>query len=171
MYSKACLHAYGSSSVIRACVVSHSCMCGACSDLLAQLKQTGVDGDIAGIFLKYAHFLRMYTQYVSSYDKCLQCLQRLNDNKKFQAFLVRLRDFPTRVRSEGTTHCALASQKARQDNPAFGGLGLTSYLIMPVQRVPRYEMLLKEILRSTADEAEDAPRYAAGPSYLAYAVP
>ena len=35
-------------------------------------------------------------------------------------------------------------------NSRCSGLSLASYLIEPVQRVPRYEMLLKELLKNTA---------------------
>ena len=52
---------------------------------------------------------------------------------------------------------ALRSSKALVDgflsqaeaSPRCQGLSLSSYLIEPVQRVPRYEMLLKELLKNT----------------------
>jgi hypothetical protein len=68
-------------------------------------------------------FLKMYTQYLNGYPRSLQCINDNRNNKKFQAFL-----------AEKRKAC---------------GLDLMSYLIMPVQRIPRYELLLREMKRLT----------------------
>lgn len=38
---------------------------------------------------------------------------------------------------------------------SFGGLPLTAYLIMPIQRIPRYRMLLEVLVSSTPEEHPD----------------
>lgn len=62
------------------------------------------------------HFLKMYSTYVSSFDDCLRKITKLRASKKFASF-----EQSARVRA----------------GDGKGGLDLQSYLIMPVQRVPR----------------------------------
>ena len=38
---------------------------------------------------------------------------------------------------------------------SFGGLPLNAYLIMPIQRIPRYRMLLEVLVGSTPEEHSD----------------
>ena len=64
---------------------------------------------------------KLYTAYVNNYDTAAAlCEQLQSSNQKFRAF------------------CQQADK-----NPRCKGLSLLSYLIMPVQRLPRYSMLLK----------------------------
>ena len=41
------------------------------------------------------------------------------------------------------------------ESPEAKGLFLISYLIMPVQRVPRYIMLLEDLLKHTPEDHSD----------------
>eukprot|EP00475_Leptophrys_vorax_P039926 TRINITY_DN7314_c0_g1_i2.p1 TRINITY_DN7314_c0_g1~~TRINITY_DN7314_c0_g1_i2.p1 ORF type:complete len:548 (-),score=137.87 TRINITY_DN7314_c0_g1_i2:28-1638(-) len=88
-------------------------------------------GNVGGIFFKYADFLKMYSEYLKNYDNALVILQGLKNNKKFQSFLQERRKDPV---------CKLP---------------LTSYLIMPIQRVPRYELLLRELVKKTPKESDE----------------
>ena len=63
---------------------------------------------------------------MNNYELSLAALTSLQDNKKFQRFL---RD----TKAKG----------------AAGGMDLMALLIQPVQRIPRYELLLKELQRHT----------------------
>ena len=69
-------------------------------------------------------FLKVYGQYSANYAKNLQLLQETLNEKKspFKTFL------------EGV--------------PKFAG-GLEAYLIQPVQRIPRYRLLLEDLLKHT----------------------
>jgi hypothetical protein len=96
---------------------------------VAELKDK--KGNVADIFYKYADFLKMYSEYLRNYDNALVILQGLKTNKKFQAFL----------------------QEKRKD--AECKLPLTSYLIMPIQRVPRYELLLRELVKKTPSDSSE----------------
>ena len=42
-----------------------------------------------------------------------------------------------------------------QQSPRCAGQSLQSLLIMPVQRVPRYELLLRELIKQTDDDHVD----------------
>lgn len=83
--------------------------------------------NIPKIFIKYAVYFKLYTHYLNGYDKCLQALDDLRSHKKFSVFM-------------GEVSVNFRNQ---------GKLDLMSYLIMPVQRVPRYVMLLRELKKHT----------------------
>jgi hypothetical protein len=70
------------------------------------------------VFLKLAPFLQMYIEYVNGFDGALATLSRVKSYAKLQGFL--------------------AAQSL-----VLGGLDLTALLIAPVQRIPRYALLIK----------------------------
>lgn len=74
--------------------------------------------------LRYADFLKLYTQYLKSYEGSITTLNALRNNAALQSFL-----------------------QTQQKLPECRGQDLASFLIMPVQRVPRYEILLSEIIK------------------------
>lgn len=54
-----------------------------------------------------------------------------------------------------TARCEPSVQKLldkNQGDPACKGLNIESYCIMPIQRIPRYEMLIKEVVKHTDKE-------------------
>ncbi|PRP78452.1 hypothetical protein PROFUN_13685 [Planoprotostelium fungivorum] len=74
-----------------------------------------------------------YSQYVVNYNKSIATVKNLiSTNPAFQTFV----------------------EDCMKD-PRGNDLHLTDYLIMPVQRLPRYEMLLADLLRNTPQTAED----------------
>lgn len=97
---------------------------------VAQWKPTKqVIGDL---FFAFAPHFKQYSSYVCAYDVSSALLVKLADNSKFQAFLVE----------------AAA-------NPKLGGQTLQSLLITPIQRIPRYNLLLQELLKHTPTTHED----------------
>jgi RhoGEF domain len=80
----------------------------------------------------------MYTTYVNAYDRSCDTIDSLHDNETFQQFL----------------------RKQRKDK-ACQGNKLVSFLIMPVQRIPLYELMLRKLLRLCERNA-DYERAAAG---------
>eukprot|EP00466_Bigelowiella_natans_P002366 jgi/Bigna1/82802/fgenesh1_pg.97_\ len=84
---------------------------------------------IGGALKAHMHF--RYTQFLAGYDKALKTMDVLRKNKNFQSFLL---------------------QQQEQGNGNGAVLDMMSYLITPVQRIPRYELLLREILKNTPEE-------------------
>ena len=82
--------------------------------MLPALK-TSPDGNVAAVMQAHADYLKMYTKYVADYTPALQTVNKLYKREGF----VRM------IRKQG-------------ELPAAEGLDLMSFLIMPVQRVPRY---------------------------------
>lgn len=101
-------------------------------NFLSDLELSDSD-KIPGIFLKYADFFRMYITYLKGYELQVETINKLKkDSKKFAQLLERT--------------------KAKLEEG--GGLDLFSYLIMPVQRIPRYVMLLRELQKNSVSCAE-----------------
>ncbi|EGG22723.1 pleckstrin domain-containing protein [Cavenderia fasciculata] len=88
---------------------------------------------IGDVFLKMAPFLRAYTVYSNSYNSSILLLSALTkSNPTFQSFLAK---------------CLL--------KPASKGLNLSAYLIMPIQRIPRYKLLLENLLSNSREDHID----------------
>eukprot|EP00947_MAST-08B_sp_MAST-8B-sp1_P002427 g2427.t1 len=87
----------------------------------------GGDGAFGFIFLRFGPFLQMYRAYISTYNT--GGLQTLKDMERNGAFL---------------RFC-----QAAEGDPRSRGLQLNSFLIMPIQRIPRYQLLLTELLKQT----------------------
>jgi len=89
---------------------------------------------LGDVFLYMADFFRVYTEYINNYDKAQKELMRsCTENSKLTKWLESVRN-----------------------TDVVAGQSLMSFLIMPVQRMPRYEMLLKELHKATPENHVDA---------------
>eukprot|EP00026_Physarum_polycephalum_P000683 Phypoly_transcript_00684.p1 GENE.Phypoly_transcript_00684~~Phypoly_transcript_00684.p1 ORF type:complete len:608 (+),score=96.31 Phypoly_transcript_00684:2275-4098(+) len=80
---------------------------------------------IGDIFINFAPFLKMLNGYCSNYDAAITTLTQVRqDRKTFSLFLEKC---------ETTLQVQI----------------LPAYLIQPIQRVPRYNLLLEDLIRST----------------------
>jgi len=85
------------------------------------------------IFTKLSNFFKMYSSYVANHAGANELLVHLQDtNKGFKEWI-----------------------QAAQQQPGTRGQPLQSLLIMPVQRVPRYELLLTSLLKHTPPHLPD----------------
>eukprot|EP01088_Endostelium_zonatum_P020008 TRINITY_DN7175_c0_g1_i2.p1 TRINITY_DN7175_c0_g1~~TRINITY_DN7175_c0_g1_i2.p1 ORF type:complete len:1115 (+),score=312.51 TRINITY_DN7175_c0_g1_i2:162-3347(+) len=88
------------------------------------------DCSIGEIFTQVTPYLKMYTQYCDNYDLAMTTIkEKLKKSKETEAFLKWVL----------TTY----------------GQSLQSFLIMPVQRIPRYQLLISDLIKKT-NEAEFA---------------
>lgn len=71
-------------------------------------------------FIRVAPFFRIYQSYLNNYDTALQTLNAVSTRELWTAFWEK---------------CFL--------HPDVRGMSLQSFLIMPVQRIPRYQLLLR----------------------------
>ncbi|KAL1131119.1 hypothetical protein AAG570_012356, partial [Ranatra chinensis] len=93
-------------------------------ELLNQLRQNG--DDVATSFRTVAPFFKLYSVYAYDYRHGLNSLQELHKtNSKLDNFI------------------------KRQESRPEVGKKLSSLLIAPIQRIPRYRLLLKEVLSHT----------------------
>jgi len=98
---------------------------------LTEYKQDTV---ISDIFTTMAHFFKSYSRYCNNYEKSQSLLKDLKNNITF-------RDMVTQM----------------DRDPRSMKLGLSSYLILPIQRIPRYRLLLQDLIKHTE---KDHPDYA-----------
>jgi hypothetical protein len=88
---------------------------------------------IGNVFKKFAPVLKAYTSYINQFDKSAKLLEDWEKkSKSFNQFL----------------------EKAYQ-LPETGQQRLASFLVMPVQRIPRYRMLLQELQKRTPENHID----------------
>jgi hypothetical protein len=94
----------------------------------------GTTTRLGDVFVELAPFFKVYQEYVNNYDTAQKHLVELKKNNA--RFAETLADI--------------------EKSPASAGKDLLSYLITPVQRVPRYEMMLAEIVKLTPDDHVDS---------------
>eukprot|EP01045_Picozoa_sp_COSAG04_P030187 COSAG04_NODE_5171_length_1713_cov_6.622057_2_plen_253_part_01 len=114
-------------------------------ELLARIEEeVGSGGSSLGpIFKAHSFALKLYARYVSGYEDATERLLEAEKSDRFREWLA-------------------ARQAALQDlhDPSSGGhlgsraSGLRDLLVKPVQRIPRYELLLKELVRVKAKMGE-----------------
>ncbi|XP_022083812.1 rho guanine nucleotide exchange factor 39-like [Acanthaster planci] len=98
-------------------------------ELLAHMEEQG----IAEAFIQLAPFMKVYCTYANNFEKASQKLQ--DWEHKRAAFVQFLRE-----------------QEAK---PECASLTLHALLITPIQRIPRYKLLLEELLSCTPENHEE----------------
>ena len=103
-----------------------------------------VNANVGAVLFKFCPFFKMYSNYCKLQIKASSAIRELKKNSKFASFY-----------------------KSCCKNPETRGMELTvgprisshakSFLIMPVQRIPRYQLLLKELQKSTPEDHPDYP--------------
>ena len=101
-------------------------------DLEERLGKWSENPCLGDVVLQFAPFFKMYTQYVNNHETATSVLgkARTDDKKGFG-------DFERACMQQG------------------GGISLDSYLILPIQRVPRYKLLLQELKKNTEPDHKD----------------
>ncbi|KAJ3361347.1 hypothetical protein GGF32_007393 [Allomyces javanicus] len=92
---------------------------------------------ISDIFLTISPFLKMYKMYMANYPIALETLTRLRTGPSKQ-----YGDFQKLL-------------KVAHESPDFKGLDIQSFLILPIQRIPRYILLLEQLVHYTSDSHPD----------------
>uniref|UniRef100_A0A665VBP2 Phosphatidylinositol-3,4,5-trisphosphate-dependent Rac exchange factor 1 n=1 Tax=Echeneis naucrates TaxID=173247 RepID=A0A665VBP2_ECHNA len=88
------------------------------------------------IFLQFRDRFSVYGEYCSNHEKALRLLMELNKIPHIRTYLL---------------HCMLLGGKKSTDIPLEG------YLLTPIQRICKYPLLLKELLKRTPKKHADYP--------------
>ncbi|XP_029690371.1 phosphatidylinositol 3,4,5-trisphosphate-dependent Rac exchanger 1 protein isoform X2 [Takifugu rubripes] len=88
------------------------------------------------VFLQFRERFSVYGEYCSNHEKALRLLMELNKIPNIRTFLL---------------HCMLLGGKKSTDIPLEG------YLLTPIQRICKYPLLLKELLKRTPKKHADYP--------------
>ena len=105
------------------------------------LEELHQEPDVAKTFAQFAKkFSGVYKRYVNDYETAEKLLIKIGKST---------------AKSDADKHRYLTNAKSHPDAKS---LDLRSFLIQPVQRVPRYEMLLKDLIAHTeVDHPDHAP--------------
>ena len=96
-------------------------------------KDHGEQVCVGKTFVDFSHFFKMYSIFCKEHERAQMLIGEFQtSNKLFAEFL----------------------KNARED-PRTGGFDIQSYLIMPIQRIPRLKMLLEELLKHTPADHPD----------------
>ncbi|KAL7715080.1 Rho guanine nucleotide exchange factor [Entamoeba marina] len=87
--------------------------------------------EIGNIFIQMLPYLKGYNMYVGNNAYALDIANKLYKKEKYADYLEQLRQ--------------------SIDGPENAKLDLNSFLIMPVQRVPRYRLLLEDLFKNTPE--------------------
>ncbi|XP_062373808.1 FYVE, RhoGEF and PH domain-containing protein 4 isoform X2 [Sardina pilchardus] len=102
-------------------------------DLEKRMSQWASTPRIGDILQQHAPFLRMYAEYVKNFDSAMELLKQWTERSAaFRAVLQEV---------QGLQEC--------------GSLTLQHHMLEPVQRVPRYEMLVKDYLKKLPEDDSD----------------
>ncbi|KAG6381349.1 Dbl homology domain-containing protein [Boletus reticuloceps] len=124
---------------------------------------------VAGIFLKHAAFMKMYSSYINNFDNSVQRIKYWTTDRAPTGSTSP--GFTLSPGSAGLPSTAISLPSPASDlvanltsgqrkrirtfikrcrvNPRHSQLNMEGYLLLPVQRVPRYRLLLEELIRST----------------------
>lgn len=99
------------------------------SDLEAEGSKYG--SKVASTFIDFSNFFKVSQQYISNYNEISEILKKYEKNKKMK-------------------------EKMAEIANSLDGRDLYSYLITPVQRMPRYLLFLRDLLKVTVQSHPDA---------------
>ncbi|KAF8807582.1 hypothetical protein BYT27DRAFT_7256162 [Phlegmacium glaucopus] len=146
------------------------------ADLDGQLS-IDVAKAVGNMFVKHAAFMKMYSSYINNFDNSMHRISYWSSDRSMPgsspsippssstAQLVGLGITMAITNPNAITENAIATgvpnlstgQRKRikaylkrcRLNPRHTQLNLEGYLLLPVQRIPRYKLMLEELLRST----------------------
>ena len=102
------------------------------ADLEKLFNEWQRESSIGQVFITFGSFFKLYTDYCNNTDTSQEELKALNKarkKKKYRAYI--------------------------EEEERKQGMGLESYLITPIQRIPRYELLLMQCQKYTNSDLED----------------
>ncbi|KAI9002221.1 hypothetical protein DFJ74DRAFT_454487 [Hyaloraphidium curvatum] len=124
----------------------------ACDDYSGRVDPPNVQppslrGRIGRCFLQYAAFLKLYSVYYNGFDAALAMLEKLDSDKPPPAGRKDPMNLPTPA-PKTVKRFRQHVERARQ-SPNHRQINLQAWLLLPVQRLPRYKMLLEKLWECT----------------------
>ncbi|KAJ7169601.1 hypothetical protein C8R46DRAFT_948810 [Mycena filopes] len=131
---------------------------------------------IGSMFLKHAAFMKMYSSYINNFDNALQRVKNWTAAPGPSNTTPTMTPSASQLAGLGLTLSSISSPNVTPDagsasgvpplstsqrkrlrkyldrcriSPRHSQLNLEGYLLLPVQRIPRYRLLLEDLLRST----------------------
>mgnify|MGYP000374133731 CR=1 FL=1 len=107
--------------------------------LLSDLKEAGPEGNVGKVFNRFAPFLKMYRTYL---DNSSTAIDTVGNKLKAESEVNPLLQMVSMKTSQPKLSEFMASKSET----------LESLMIKPVQRLPRYKMLLEELLKPSCSK-------------------
>ncbi|XP_064156015.1 FYVE, RhoGEF and PH domain-containing protein 2-like isoform X1 [Anguilla rostrata] len=102
-------------------------------ELRRRMDEWGQNPRIGDVLQKVAPFLKMYGQYVKAFDRATELINTwMEKSPRFEELVLDI-----------------------QKREESGNLTLQHHMLEPVQRIPRYEMLLKDYLKKLPEDSPD----------------
>jgi len=105
------------------------------NNLTALKEADPVIPEIGNEFLKIAEKLKVYKEYCSNYPLAISLLRELTQKPDVKNLLTKL----------------------STENAECRGLNLEAFLIKPVQRICKYPLMIRELIKYTSKESKDFP--------------
>ncbi|NXT61430.1 FGD2 protein, partial [Chaetops frenatus] len=100
---------------------------------------------IGDVIQKLAPFLKMYGEYVKNFDKAVELITAWSEKSPpFQELIADIQTVPLSV-------AGVPAQKRK----VCANLTLQHHMLEPVQRIPRYELLLKDYVQKLPPQSPD----------------
>ncbi|CAG7847654.1 SubName: Full=Uncharacterized protein {ECO:0000313/EMBL:CCA72479.1} [Serendipita indica DSM 11827] len=123
--------------------------------------------DVAKVFVSHAAFMRMYSTYINNFDNALRRTKQWTD-KNIGAALVGSAAPSAHIGGNAAAKETVSqinltpAQRKRikqylkrcRAHPRHSQMNMESYLLLPVQRIPRYRLLFEELVRATPPNSE-----------------
>ncbi len=110
--------------------------------MLSELERAKDNKDFARIFTEYAPYLKLYSDYIKSYESIMNSLKELQKNNQEKFF---------KLEQALVEQSKISHTESNAPHASRGIGGLFSHHILPVQRVPRYKLLLAELIKQTPE--------------------
>eukprot|EP01103_Thecamoeba_quadrilineata_P007479 TRINITY_DN17353_c0_g1_i1.p1 TRINITY_DN17353_c0_g1~~TRINITY_DN17353_c0_g1_i1.p1 ORF type:complete len:823 (+),score=196.91 TRINITY_DN17353_c0_g1_i1:5-2473(+) len=102
------------------------------NDIENRIKNWSMHTLLGDVFLHFVAHFKVYTGYLQNYNESLSRINLLSKNEKFAKLILECKK-----------------------DPECQQLDLPSFLIKPVQRIPRYSLLLKDLTKHTWKDHPD----------------
>lgn len=104
-----------------------------CPQLEKRMKNWNLEPRIGDLMKKNAPFLKLYSEYVKNFDNAMNLMNECTE--KYPRFAAIVKEI--------------------QQGPDCANLTLQHHMLEPIQRVPRYELLLKDYLKHLPEDSPD----------------
>jgi len=119
------------------------------SQLLKEIREANNTTSFVDAFVSFVPYLKTYTLYVNNFVNSNKALMEYTkSNPKLQKFIQDTHEKLNREFMEEAGDSEKLSENQTQ-------VDLRALLIMPIQRLPRYELLLRDLAKRTTDKEVD----------------
>ena len=101
---------------------------------------------IGGLIVALIPYMKLYTHYINHYSRSLSLLSVIRSSRPKLDFWI---ENQRKVARDKVKDLTSIEQNTKENKEAAKIMELSHYLIMPVQRIPRYILLIKELVEHT----------------------